>query len=99
MHRHANGHSVSHLLQDRRLHAIGHAGRDLHAADDRSRMQHHRLGRVLGQPLAGELVAGLVLVQVQLQPGQTLRLDAQHHHRLRLAQRRLKVPLDLDSRS
>ena len=36
-------------------------------------MQHHRLGRVLGQPLAGELVAGLVLVQVQLQPRQTLR--------------------------
>jgi hypothetical protein len=57
-----------------------------------------RFRRVRRQPLPGELVAGLVLFEIQLQPGQPLGLDAQHHHRLRLAQRGLEVALDLDAR-
>ena len=35
--------------------------------------------------------------EIELQPGQPLRLNAQHHHRLRLAQRRIEVALDLDA--
>ena len=62
-------------------------------------MHHDCRRRVRGQPLAGELVAGLVFVQIELQPGQPLSLNAQHHHRLRLAHRRLEVALDLDSRT
>ena len=60
-------------------------------------MQHHRLRRVRCQPLAGELVAGLVLLQIELQPGQPLGLNAQHHHGLRLLERGVEVALDLDA--
>ena len=85
---------LRHLFEDGRLRAVGHAGGDLQAADDGPRMHHDCRRRVRGQPLAGELVAGLVLVQIELQPGEPLGLDAQHHDHLRLAQRGFEVALD-----
>ena len=54
-------------------------------------------GRERGQPLAGELVAGLVLVEIQLQAGEPLGLNAQHHDDLRLAEGGFEVALDGDA--
>ena len=96
-HGHANGEAVGDLLKDRRLRAIGYAGRNLHAADDWPRMEHDRLWRERCQPLAGELIAGLVVLEIELHPREPLRLNAQHHDGLRLLERGLEVALDLDA--
>ena len=52
-----------------------------------------------GEALAGELVVGFVLVEIELQAGQAFGLDAQHHDGLRLAQGGFEVALDLDART
>ena len=54
-------------------------------------------GRVGSEALAGELVAGLVLVEIELQAGEALGLNAQHHDGLRLAQGGFEVALDDDA--
>jgi len=49
-------------------------------------MEDYGCGSEGGEALAGELVDGFVLVEVELHSGQALGLDAQHHHDLRLAE-------------
>ena len=82
------------LLEDGRLRAVGYAGGNLKAANDGAGMQDDGRGSVRGQALAGELVVGLVLFEIELQAGEPLGLNAQHHDHLRLAQRSFEVALD-----
>ena len=77
--------------------AVGDAGGDLHAANDGAGMHDDCGGRECGEPLAGELIAGLVLLEIELQTGEALGLNAQHHDGLRLAHGGFKVALDLDA--
>ena len=66
-------------------------------ADHGSRM-HHKGTRPAGaQPLAMQLIADDVFLQVDVHPGQPLLLDAQHHHDLRLLQGAIEVALDGDA--
>ena len=49
-------------------------------------MEHDRLRRERCQPLAGELIAGLVVLQIEdLHSREPLSLNAQHHDGLRFA--------------
>ena len=94
---HADGDAVSYLLFDHRLRPIGHLAGDLEPADHRSRMHHDGLRCAGAQPLTVQLVAGSVLLQVDVHAGQPLLLDAQHHHNLCLLQRPIEVALDGDA--
>ena len=54
------------LFEDRRLRAVGDAGGDLQAANDGAGMQDDCRGRIAREALAGELIAGLVLLEIEL---------------------------------
>src|ERR1700735_5586826 len=59
---------------------------------------HDKRGRRMGrEALARELVAGFVLLEIDLLPREPFSLDAQHHHDLRLLQRSVEVALNRDA--
>ena len=60
-------------------------------------MQDDRLGREGSQTRTGELVLLFVLVEVKLEPGKALGLDAEHHDDLGAAKGGFKAALNLDS--
>ena len=94
---HPDGEAVGDLLEDGGLRAVGDACGDLHAADDGAGVHDDGAGRVGGEALAGELIAGLVFVEIELKAGEALGLDAEHHDGLRLAERGVEVALDFNA--
>jgi hypothetical protein len=94
---HANSHTVSHLVRDHRLRAIGHLAGDLETADHGTGMHHDGLRRTDTQPLTVQLIAGGVLIQVDVDPSQPLFLNAKHHYNLRLLERAIEISLDADA--
>ena len=96
---HADGYAVADLLEDGGLRAVGDAGGELQAANDGAGMHDDGFWCLCGEALAGELVGVFVLREVELQSGEALGLDAQHHDDLRLAQGGFEVAFDGDSRA
>ena len=94
---HADGHAVVHLLRDGRLRAVGDFGGDLHTANDGAGVHDHRFWRVRGDAFGVGLVATAVVVEVDLQAGEALGLNAQHHDDLGAAQGCIEVAFDDDA--
>ena len=94
---HADGDAVAHLFEDGGLGAVSDAGGELETANDGAGVHDDGGGRERGEALAGELVGGLIGFEVELESGEALGLDAEHHDDLRLAQGGLEVALDGDA--
>ena len=82
-HRHPDMHTVGNLLQHSGLRRIGHRGRDLHAAQHRAGVQHHRVARQHRLALLGQPVEHRVLARRREESAvHPLGLHPQHQHRV-----------------
>ena len=95
---HANLQAVPYLFFNQRSRPIGDRIFNLEASNHRPRVHHPKI-RMLLQPRRMQLKVPAVRVQIEVQPRQPFRLDAQHHHDLRCRQGLVQIALDRDAGS